>query len=128
MKWKNYGLWVSIASVLYMVINDLGYQIDLTRWDTYVTALLGILVALGVISNPESGKGFFNAKTPTEHVPTNKNNPTNNSNYGNNETSQNEEITNLDNPQDYSEHIDNSSDNQISEEITPYRRYPPDER
>lgn len=128
MKWKNYGLWVSIASVLYMVIKDLGYQIDLTRWDTYVTALLGILVALGVISNPESGKGFFNAKTPTELDLTNNNNPTNDATNGDNETSQNEAITNSESPQDYSDHIVNSSDNQTSEEITPYRRYPPDER
>jgi uncharacterized membrane protein len=128
MKWKNYGLWVSIASVLYMVINDLGYQIDLTRWDTYVTAILGILVALGVISNPESGKGFFDAKTPAEHVPTNENNPANDATNGNNETSQNEAITNSGSPQDYSDHIVNSSDNQTSEEITPFRRYPPDER
>jgi hypothetical protein len=105
-----------------MVINDLGYQIDLTRWDTYVTALLGILVALGVISNPESGKGFFNAKTPAE------NNPTNDATNGNNEASQNEAITNSESPQDHSVQIVNSSDNQTSEEITPYRRYPPDER
>ncbi|MBO1510310.1 hypothetical protein [Metabacillus bambusae] len=128
MKWKNYGLWVSIASVLYMVINDLGYQIDLTRWDTYVTAILGILVALGVISNPESGKGFFNAKIPADHVPTNENDSTNDTTNGNNEASQNEAITNSESPQDYSDHLVNSSDNQTSEEITPYRRYPPDER
>jgi len=62
-RWKNYGLWVSIASVLYMVLKDLGYQIDLTRWETYVTAILGILVSLGVISNPENGKGYFTLKS-----------------------------------------------------------------
>lgn len=64
MKWKNYGLWVSIASLLYMTLKDLGFQIDLTQWQTYVTGILGILVTLGIISNPENGKGYFNAKVP----------------------------------------------------------------
>ncbi|HZH58076.1 MAG TPA: hypothetical protein VEY70_00490 [Metabacillus sp.] len=66
MKWRNYGLWTSIASLLYMVFKDLGLQIDLTSWETYVTSILGILVTLGIISNPESGRGYFNAKTPTQ--------------------------------------------------------------
>lgn len=64
MKWKNYGLWVSLASILYMVFRDLGVQIDLTTWETYVTAVLGILATLGIVSNPEKGKGFFD-KVPT---------------------------------------------------------------
>ena len=59
MKWKNYGLWVSLASILYMVFKDLGLQIDLTTWETYVTAIIGLLAALGIISNPDKGKGFF---------------------------------------------------------------------
>ncbi|MCH1627649.1 hypothetical protein [Fredinandcohnia quinoae] len=59
MKWKNYGLWISIASILYMVLKDLGFKIDLTEWQTYVTAILGVLATLGIISNPEKGKGFF---------------------------------------------------------------------
>ncbi|WP_216773235.1 hypothetical protein [Metabacillus halosaccharovorans] len=66
MKWRNYGLWMSVASVLYMVFRDLGLQIDLTSWETYVTSILGILVTLGIISNPESGRGFFSAKTPPQ--------------------------------------------------------------
>ncbi len=57
---------MSIASVLYMVFRDLGLQIDLTSWETYVTSILGIFVTLGIISNPESGRGFFNAKTPPD--------------------------------------------------------------
>ena len=59
MKWRNYGLWVSMASVIYMVLRDMGMQIDLTQWETYVTAILGILATLGVISNPEQGRGYF---------------------------------------------------------------------
>ncbi|WP_449539241.1 hypothetical protein [Ferdinandcohnia sp. Marseille-Q9671] len=70
MKWKNYGLYVSLASILYMVFKDLGIQIDLSTWETYVTAVLGILATLGIISNPEKGKGFFDKTpdTPTEAI------------------------------------------------------------
>ncbi|MFS0824417.1 hypothetical protein [Bacillus sp. 1P02SD] len=68
MKWKNYGLWVSLASILYMVLKDLGMQIDLTTWETYVTAIIGFLAALGIISNPDKGRGFFDKipDTPAE--------------------------------------------------------------
>ncbi|MCM3409181.1 hypothetical protein [Metabacillus litoralis] len=75
MKWRNYGLWTSIASLLYMVFKDLGLQIDLTSWETYVTSVLGILVTLGIISNPENGKGFFNKKTDNSIAPSDMTNP-----------------------------------------------------
>ncbi|MEH7238328.1 hypothetical protein [Bacillus sp. JJ1562] len=70
MKWKNYGLWVSLASILYMVFKDLGMQIDLTTWETYVTAIIGLLATLGIISNPDKGKGFFDKipNTPAEAI------------------------------------------------------------
>ncbi|MCC3355369.1 hypothetical protein [Bacillus sp. REN16] len=70
MKWKNYGLWVSLASILYMVFKDLGLQIDLTTWETYVTAIIGLLAALGIISNPDKGKGFFDKipNSPAEAI------------------------------------------------------------
>ncbi|APH05155.1 hypothetical protein [Bacillus weihaiensis] len=75
-RWKNYGLWVAIASVLYMLINDLGLQIDLTKWETYVSSILGILVTLGIISNPEDGRGFFKQKTIQNSSSTNNSMPT----------------------------------------------------
>jgi uncharacterized membrane protein len=62
MRWRNYGLWASIASLLYMFFRDMGFQIDLTQWETYVNAILGLLVALGIISNPEKSKGYFPIK------------------------------------------------------------------
>ncbi|WP_010283596.1 hypothetical protein [Bacillus timonensis] len=86
MKWKNYGLWVSLASILYMVFKDFGMQIDLTTWETYVTAILGFLATLGIISNPDKGRGFFDKipDTPAEAIAqvteqlTNQDQPTNN--------------------------------------------------
>ncbi len=62
MRWRNYGLWASIASLLYMFFRDMGLQIDLTQWETYVNGILGVLVALGIISNPEASKGYFQIK------------------------------------------------------------------
>ncbi|MBE4909051.1 hypothetical protein IMZ08_13360 [Bacillus luteolus] len=62
MRWRNYGLWASIASLLYMFFRDMGLQIDLTQWETYVNGILGVLVALGIISNPEASKGYFKIK------------------------------------------------------------------
>ncbi|WP_197089583.1 hypothetical protein [Bacillus sp. SA1-12] len=111
MKWKNYGLWVSIASVLYMVLKDLGYQIDLTRWETYVTGILGILAALGIISNPENGKGFFNAKTPPSSSSA--------------KTPSENEIGCQE--QEKKNQVADQSD-QSFVDTEPYRRFPPDEK
>jgi uncharacterized membrane protein len=55
---KNYGLWVAIASLLFMVVQDLGFHVTPEKWNTYVDVILGILVMLGIISNPKEGKWF----------------------------------------------------------------------
>ena len=107
MKWRNYGLWTSIASLLYMVFKDLGLQIDLTSWETYVTSVLGILVTLGIISNPENGKGFFNKKTDNSIAPSDMTNPPTTTNN----QSQSEETTTT-----------------FSEEAVPDRKYVPYEK
>lgn len=57
-KFKNHGLWVALAALFYMILDDLGFDVDPTRWETYVTLILGILIGLGVISNPQNGKWF----------------------------------------------------------------------
>lgn len=57
-KLKNYGLWVAIAALFYMILEDLGFAIDPTRWETYVTLIIGILICLGIVSNPKDGKWF----------------------------------------------------------------------
>ena len=53
-RFKNYGLWVSLFSLIGILLKDklpVGY-------DVIVTATLSILVTLGVISNPSSGNGY----------------------------------------------------------------------
>lgn len=57
MKWKNYGLYLAIASLIGLFVNDLGLLAP-DRYQTYADAILAILVAAGIISNPSNGKGF----------------------------------------------------------------------
>lgn len=57
-KWKNYGLWLAIASLLGMILQDAGFHIAPEKFEKYVDAVLTILVLAGIISNPSIGKGF----------------------------------------------------------------------
>ncbi|GIO83457.1 hypothetical protein J25TS5_03890 [Paenibacillus faecis] len=68
-KWKNYGVWVSLASAIILAVqafgNIFGYQVAPEKYDeimTAVNAVLGVLVVLGIVSNPEAGKGFIDKK------------------------------------------------------------------
>lgn len=65
-KWKNYGLWVSVASLLTLLMGNYGlYEIIGMNSETFqqvIDIILVILVGAGVISNPTSGKGFTDKK------------------------------------------------------------------
>jgi hypothetical protein len=56
-KWKNYGLWAALGSLVVMAVTDLS-NVAPEDVQAYVNIGLGILVAAGVISNPSLGKGF----------------------------------------------------------------------
>ncbi|MGN7169252.1 phage holin [Paenibacillus cellulositrophicus] len=64
-KWKNYGLWVSLTAAILLAVQAVGaiFNFELTS-DQYdgivaaVNAVLGVLVVLGIVSNPEAGKGY----------------------------------------------------------------------
>lgn len=116
-----------------MVFKDLGLQIDLTQWDTYVTAILGVLVALGVISNPEDGKGFFNAKTPPSSIvnaPTTQTDLSTDSLNGLNESNPlpDQAVNRSQNPPNNPNQLVDSSNTQTTQEIVPDRRYTPYEK
>jgi uncharacterized membrane protein len=56
---KNYGLWVSVASLTFMVLQNAGIQVTPESWDLYLNSILGILILLGIINNPTTdNKGF----------------------------------------------------------------------
>ncbi|MEK3699372.1 phage holin [Paenibacillus sp. FSL R10-2199] len=64
-KWRNYGLWVSLTAALLLGVQTVGviFGVEFTS-DKYdqvavaVNAVLGVLVVLGIVSNPEAGKGY----------------------------------------------------------------------
>jgi uncharacterized membrane protein len=57
---RNYGLWVSVASLAFMLFQEVGFQITPDKWEVYVNSILGILILLGIINNPSTeNKGFL---------------------------------------------------------------------
>lgn len=57
-KYKNYGLWLSVASCIIMVLQACGLKFDVLYVNEIITAIMGLLVVLGIISNPTDGNGF----------------------------------------------------------------------
>lgn len=56
-RFKNYGLWIAIASLIGLFVNDMGL-LSPEKYQTYVDAILMVLIAAGIVSNPSNGKGF----------------------------------------------------------------------
>lgn len=56
---KNYGLWVSLASTVLLVLQALEIGIDAGKYNEFVNILLALLVALGVISNPQTENKWY---------------------------------------------------------------------
>ena len=57
LKWRNKGLWLSLGSLIVMILND-SLGITPGQSEPYVDLVLGVLIAAGVISNPSKGEGF----------------------------------------------------------------------
>ncbi|NMF01154.1 holin [Aneurinibacillus aneurinilyticus] len=57
-RWRNYGLWTAIASLILLVLQRFGLEVDVGWYDDLVTGILSVLVLAGVISNPMNGRGF----------------------------------------------------------------------
>ena len=56
---KNYGLWVSIAALIPLVLSAFGINIVPDKYNEIVNAILAILVMLGILNNPTTQvKGF----------------------------------------------------------------------
>lgn len=63
---KNYGLWVSVFALAYMILTDFGVIVDAGHWQNYVDLLMGILIMAGVVSDPKAGKWFSDADKDME--------------------------------------------------------------
>ncbi|MFP7414380.1 hypothetical protein [Priestia filamentosa] len=57
-RWKNYGLWVGLAALLGMILQDVWSGFAPGRYEQYVDVVFYILIGAGVISSPLIGKGF----------------------------------------------------------------------
>lgn len=60
-RFKNYGLWVAIFALIGMLVNDFT-QMTPEEYEKYVNAILGILIAAGIITNPSIGVGYSDKK------------------------------------------------------------------
>lgn len=75
-RFKNYGLWVSLASAVVMLLQAFGLKFDVPYVNEIITGILGFLVACGIISNPSIGTGYTDKKEkekPNENNDTQKN-------------------------------------------------------
>lgn len=57
-KIKNYGLWVAVASLVGLILQDAGVPLAPEKFQIYVDIILNILVLAGIISDPKTGKWF----------------------------------------------------------------------
>jgi uncharacterized membrane protein len=56
-RWKNYGLWIALAALIGLFVNDAGLLAP-EKYQQYVDAVLTVLIAAGIVTNPSIGKGF----------------------------------------------------------------------
>ena len=65
-RWRNKGLWVSVASTILIILQIYGLlpKLGLTseNFNLIVNGILGTLVLAGVLSNPTSGTGYTDEK------------------------------------------------------------------
>ena len=68
-RFKNYGLWVSVAALIPMVLHGFGVKILPDNYNEIITAILGILVAAGILNNPTTdNKGYLDDKTTEDNT------------------------------------------------------------
>ncbi len=71
MKWKNrltnYNFWISIVSATLLILQAFNIKLDIANINEIVTALLGLLVVIGIINDPtKSAKDTELTKTKTD--------------------------------------------------------------
>lgn len=57
-RFKNYGLWVAIASFIPLLLTGFGYDVLPKNYNEIVTLGLGIMVLAGIINDPTNGNGY----------------------------------------------------------------------
>lgn len=57
-RFKNYGLWVSIAALIPLLLQAFGVSI-IPDYQQIVNAILGIFVTAGILSNPTTTSKWY---------------------------------------------------------------------
>ena len=57
-KLRNKGFWISLVSAALDFLQAVGIKVDVPAVNEIVSALLTVLVVLGIVSNPSSGSGY----------------------------------------------------------------------
>ncbi|RAS75259.1 hypothetical protein [Priestia endophytica] len=57
-RWENYGLWVALAALLGMILQDTWEGFVPERYGQYTDIVLYILIGAGIVNSPIVGKGF----------------------------------------------------------------------
>ena len=57
-KFKNVGLWISVAALIPMVFKGFNINILPVNYNEIVNTLLGILILAGILNNPSNGSGY----------------------------------------------------------------------
>lgn len=58
-RYKNYGLWISVAALIPILLSSFGIQI-IPNYELLVNSILGILVLAGILNDPTSeNKGYL---------------------------------------------------------------------
>lgn len=61
-RFKNYGLWVSIAALIPLILQAFGISI-IPDYNQIVNAILSILVMAGILSNPTTDNKWYGDDT-----------------------------------------------------------------
>ena len=58
-KFKNVGLWISVAALIPMVFKGFNINILPVNYTEIINAVLGILILAGILNNPSNGNGYI---------------------------------------------------------------------
>ncbi|MNO76454.1 Bacteriophage holin [compost metagenome] len=58
-RFKNYALWISVFSLIPLILEAFGLNIIPKNYNEIVTAILSVLVMAGIINNPSTDSKWY---------------------------------------------------------------------
>ncbi len=120
MKWKNrltnYNFWISIVSAVLLIFQAFDFQFDLAYVNEIATAVLGLLVVIGIISDPTKSASETTLNSSCENsgeVATTEINNDANNELVLSESNTLENSVNVSNENTHDESMDNKNENII---------------